>query len=152
MRKLVNVLAVIGAITILTLFVYGVSLQRKSGGGSGYSSSGSAAPPLVETRSEPAGCGVSQITLDGVSNRAEGDYIYVLGRLVNNCTEPTGVEIKVTVYDNAGGIVSVDDQWPASVSNIPSGGEFPFETMVRRAPGAAKVDVRVISVKQWRQR
>jgi hypothetical protein len=62
------------------------------------------------------------------------------------------VQIKVTLYDKDGGILTVHDTWPASISNIPAKSDFPFEDMIRRQPGFKSFDVRVIATKTWTRR
>jgi len=83
------------------------------------------------------GCNVSDIGVDKLNGRVDGDWIYIAGRLINNCARPTGVQIKVTIYDKGGNILTVHDPWPASVNNIPARSDFPFEDMIQRVEGFA---------------
>lgn len=109
----------------------------------------SAPPPLASAAPETAACTTSDIFVEVHGTRVEYDYAYVTGRIINNCREPTGVQLKVTLYDQQGQIITSHDPWPASISNIPAGSDFPFEdqTSVSRRP--ARADVRVINVKHW---
>lgn len=97
-------------------------------------------------------CQTSDIAIEKLNGRVDGDYVYITGRLVNKCAQATGVQVKLTVYDKAGGILSVNDFWPASIDNIPARSDFPFQYMVRRQPGMAKYEARVISTNVWRAR
>lgn len=96
-----------------------------------------------------AQCKPSDIDIDKVRGRVDGDYVYVAGRLVNNCASATGVQIKITVYNKAGDILTVRDLWPASINNIPPRSDFPFEIMVPRQAGFANFDTRVIGTRVW---
>jgi hypothetical protein len=94
-------------------------------------------------------CTVSKIAVDKLKARPEGyGYFRITGRLTNNCDQPTGVQIKVTVYDKAENILASPDGWPASTSNIPAHSEYPFEWL-QEAPGFHKFTVSVISVRTW---
>lgn len=80
----------------------------------------------------------------------EGTYIYITGRIINNCAEETGVQIKIAIYDKSGDVLTVNDSWPASINNIPARSDFPFQDMLRNVPRFSKFDVRVIAVKRWK--
>ena len=131
MRILVNVLAAIGILTLGFVGILWFSAKDA-------------------TRSDPA-CSTSDIKIDKVNGRVDGDWIYVAGRLINNCDKPIGVQIKVTIYDKNGNILTVHDSWPASIKNIPAHTDFPFEDMIQRVRGFDKFEIRVIEVKNWRQ-
>lgn len=124
-----------------------MSAPWKSPGDTTTRTATSTTPTFTAERCEP-----SRIDVDKIKGRVEGDYVYVTGKLKNNCLIATGIQIKVTIYDAAGGVLSSNDTWPASTNNIPTGADFPFETMERRRPGFKSVDVRVIAVYQWKQR
>ncbi len=94
-------------------------------------------------------CTPSDITIDKIKGRVDGDYLYITGRLVNNCSAATGVQIKITIYDKSGDVLDVSDTWPASINNIPAKSDFPFRDMMRRVRGFSKFDVRVIATKAW---
>ena len=94
-------------------------------------------------------CQASDIVVEKLHARRVGNHTIITGRLVNNCSLPTGAQIKITAYDGAGEILSVDDIWPASVSNIPARSAFPFEWIAD--PGLKTVTGEVIKVKTWTQ-
>ena len=96
-----------------------------------------------------AACGPSDIAVDKLKGHVKRNYIYIVGRLRNNCSIETGVQIKVTIYNKAGDILAVDDSWPASVSNIPAKSDFPFQHMTERLAGFESFDVRIIETKTW---
>jgi ribosomal protein L40E len=99
--------------------------------------------------SGPKDCRVSDIGLDKITGRMEEYSIKITGRLLNNCAMPTGVQLKVTIYDKGGAVLAVEDPWPASTNNIPAHTDFPFEVIFMKTKGLAKYDVRVIDVRSW---
>lgn len=70
--------------------------------------------------------------------------------LVNKCSEPVGVQVKITAYDKAGEPIATRDLWPASVNNI-SPGEYPFSLRyyLDYTPEAKTFTITVVSVKRW---
>ena len=103
--------------------------------------------------SQPAGfgdsasCTVSKIVVDKLKAQSKGyGYFRITGRLINNCDQPTGVQIKVTVYGKADNILASPDLWPASTNNIPAHSEYPFECL-QEAPGFHRFTVIVINVR-----
>ena len=88
-------------------------------------------------------CSVSSFAVDKL--RARG--VHITGRLLNNCDLAAGAQVKITTYDKAGSILSVDDIWPASISNIPAHSTFPFEWL--SGGGVDTFTVAVTSVKTW---
>lgn len=70
--------------------------------------------------------------------------------LINKCTEPIGVQVKMTAYDKSGDPVATHMSWPASVSNIPPG-EYTFSLLgfLDYSPDAKSFKVTVASVKRW---
>jgi maltose-binding protein MalE len=98
---------------------------------------------------DSAACTVSKIVVDKLRAQSKGyGYFRITGRLTNNCDQPTGVQIKVTVCDKADNILASPDLWPASVSNIPAHSEYPFECL-QEAPGFHRFTVNVINVRTW---
>ena len=98
-----------------------------------------------------AACDVSDISLDQLKARpAAGDYVHIVGRIKNNCSTATGVQIKIILLDGEGNILKVDDLWPASVSNIPSHTDFPFDLTIESDSAFKRFEVRVMEVKTWR--
>ena len=70
--------------------------------------------------------------------------------LVNKCSEPVGVEVKMIAYNNTGNPVATHKTWPASVSNIPPG-EYTFSLLgfLDYSPDAKSFKLSVASVKRW---
>lgn len=70
--------------------------------------------------------------------------------LVNKCSEPIGVEVKMIAYNKSGDPVSVRQSWPASVSNIPPG-EYTFSLLgfLDYSPDAKSFKLSVATVKRW---
>jgi hypothetical protein len=103
----------------------------------------SASPP------RPA-CGLSDITLDQLKARPDGDeYVHIVGRIINNCHTATGVQLKIVLLDRGGNILKVDDLWPASTNNIPPQSDFPFDMMIKSVPSFDRFQVRVTEVRIW---
>jgi hypothetical protein len=70
--------------------------------------------------------------------------------IINHCDSPIGVQIKLTGRDRNGGLVSVNEGWPASVKNIAPGEySFPIDTWLDYDPAINTIEVSVSDVKQW---
>jgi len=95
-----------------------------------------------------APCSVSDIKIDKLRDRQDGEYIYITGRLINNCSRAIGPEVKITLYDSEENILAVNDMWPASLNNVPANSEFPFQD-VERVEGFDKVTAQVIGLRAW---
>ena len=98
---------------------------------------------------EADGCSISSIAVDGTNGRNEKYATYVTGTIKNNCSSLTGVQIKFTVRDAAGGVLTSRDLWPASVSNIPAQGQFPFEVQLDKLEGAHTFETQILQVRDW---
>lgn len=94
-------------------------------------------------------CSIADIELDKLQGRSAEHHLSVTGFIVNNCAQATGVQIKVTVYDQEGRVIVSRDPWPASVSNIPARSTFPFEYKLDRVAGYKNFDVRVLRTRIW---
>lgn len=71
--------------------------------------------------------------------------------LTNRCSEPIGVQVKITGYDKAGAPVATRELWPASVRNIPPGDfTFSLDQWLDYDSEMKKFDVVPVAVKQWR--
>jgi type II secretory pathway component PulM len=92
---------------------------------------------IVDFRADTAGPGMTRI----------------VGRLVNNCAQATGAEIKIVIYDKDDNILRVEDMWPASINNIPAHADYPFEWLEEiEVSSSLRFSVRVIEVKRWQRR
>jgi hypothetical protein len=132
-------LAIVGAIIFGLVFIGMISHLA---GTSGTSTSTLARP-------SPPSCSRADITIDKLRGRSdEFGYAHVTGRVKNGCAEAIGVQLKATFYGKNDEILSVQDFWPASVSNIPARSSYPFEWM-ERVNGFQKYTVEVINVKTW---
>lgn len=71
--------------------------------------------------------------------------------LTNRCSEPVGVQIKVTAYDKSGAPVATRDLWPASINNIPPGDyTFSLDQWLDYDPAIKTFDLRPVAIKHWR--
>ena len=79
-------------------------------------------------------------------------YFEVVGELINNCDQPTGIQIRFVGRDAKGDLVAVNEQWPASIRNVPAHSRSPFSTTAFPYDRSIKtLTTEVIQVKQWRQ-
>ena len=65
-------------------------------------------------------CSPSDIQILQADHRpTDGLFAQVVGELVNNCDEATGVVLRVTLRDQDGKVIISQRFWPASIANIP---------------------------------
>lgn len=112
-------------------------------------SEGAARPSAAVSESEGHECHVSDIGLDKLAEHTNEYAVTVTGRILNNCSMPVGVQLKITLYDKTGAVLAVSDPWPASTNNIPAKTAFAFEALFLETKGMAKYDVRVVRVNSW---
>lgn len=74
---------------------------------------------------------------------------HVLGRMVNNCSEPIGAEVKIIYYGKGKELLKVQDVWPASVNNVDAHGDFPFDIVFEPIPGFERLEMRILRVQRW---
>jgi hypothetical protein len=103
----------------------------------------------IASTAKPSTCQASDFALDQLRSRHHKDYVYIVGRVINNCDKDTGVQIKIAILDHAGGVLRVADFWPASTENIPAHSGFPFQTEVEGVDAFERFQVTVIDVKRW---
>ena len=71
--------------------------------------------------------------------------------LTNRCTEPFGVEMKITGFDKAGAPMATRELWPASVRNIAPGDyTFSLDMWLEYQPGMVSFELSPVRVQQWR--
>lgn len=78
----------------------------------------------------------------------------VVGELINNCANPTDMNMRITLRDGNGKVVSVDDQWcsaPNTPHNTPAGESCTFKN-TQMVYGVTSVDFKLIEVRQWSER
>jgi len=74
-----------------------------------------------------------------------------VGVLANQCSEPIGVQLKITGYDKAGAPVATRELWPASVRNIPPGDyTFSLDQWLAHDPEIKTFDVVPVAIRKWR--
>lgn len=86
---------------------------------------------------------------DLVRNSAGGEFSTVVGELVNDCDDATGVQLHITLRDQAGKVISTSDPWPASTHNIPAHSTYAFTVNADERQPADKVQVDVTEVRKW---
>ena len=73
-----------------------------------------------------------------------------VGVLTNQCSEPIGVQLKITAYDKAGAPVATRELWPASIRNIPPGDyTFSLDQWLEHDPEIKTFEVVPVSIKKW---
>ncbi|RBP07124.1 hypothetical protein DFR50_12954 [Roseiarcus fermentans] len=102
----------------------------------------------------PAACSVADIDVGRAEVIVQGRATYVVGELANQCSDGTGVQIRLTLRDDEGNVLLTGDFWPASGRNIAAGGRRGFTYVVspaERIPRrrAANVTVEVSAVRKW---
>ena len=108
-----------------------------------------AAATSTVPKAKPTTCHASDFAFDQLKSRHHQGYVYIVGRVVNNCDKDTGVQIKIAILDHAGGVLRVADFWPASTDNIPAHSGFPFQTEIEGVVSFERFQVTVIDVKRW---
>ncbi len=99
-------------------------------------------------------CNTSDITIKSskVGFKKVGRRMFMDGVavLVNKCSGPVGVQVKMTAYDKNGEPVATNERWPASVSNIPPG-DYTFSLLgfLDYSTDAKTFKVTVAGVNRW---
>ena len=96
-----------------------------------------------------AACTVHDIQLGKWSWDRDRGWTTVSGELTNNCAEPTGVQLRLTFRDEAGRVVTVDDNWIAERRDIPAGATQPFQLRLRANATSRSAVVQVSDVRRW---
>lgn len=111
---------------------------------------------LCATSAPARACSVQDIHVkEGWSWRIDsiGDLL-VIGEIINNCSEPTGVQIQITARNSTGALLDVEECWPASTRNIPPKSAYAFEACGTHS-GLSEIDtvnISVIEVRNWNNR
>lgn len=78
-------------------------------------------------------------------------HLQGIATLENNCTESTGVQIKITSYDKSGTPISTKEWWPASIRNIPPGSySFSLDQYLNYDPSITSFSVTPVDITQWK--
>jgi hypothetical protein len=104
-----------------------------------------------------AGCSLDDISIKSVKAKFVDEcrasscyYMKGVGVLTNGCSEPIGVQVKITAYDKDGAPLATRELWPASVKNIPPGDyTFSMDTWLDYDPAIAKFGVSPIDIRRW---
>ena len=105
-----------------------------------------------------AGCTVSYISIKSIKakfidtcKRSPCPSMKGVAVLTNHCSEPVGVEIKITAYDKSGNPVAARDLWPASTNNIPPGNyTFSLDQWLDYDPEIKTFELTPITIRLWR--
>lgn len=84
--------------------------------------------------------------------RKEYDKHKFTGTVTNNGTQPCGVQLKVSTYDQNGEVIETADFWPASIRNIEPGARENFWYFVNYDKAAKTYDAVAIDAKSWLRR
>ena len=94
-------------------------------------------------------CNNTDIAVDKLRSWVDGGVLHIVGRLINNCAQATGVKAKIILYNSAGDILKVSDPWLTGIDNIPAHSDFPFEATYQRQSDFSKFELRIISTMTW---
>jgi hypothetical protein len=95
-------------------------------------------------------CTAEDFKIKGLRGSDEdSNYAMITGTIVNNCREGAGVQVKVTLFGKNGEVVNTEDEWPASVSNIPAHVPYPFKATIESYGGWSKYSVTPIDARRW---
>lgn len=105
-----------------------------------------------------AACTLSDITIKSMRvkfvdecRRSPCIYMKGVAMLTNRCSEPIGVQVKMTAYDRTGAPVATRELWPAGTRNIPPGDyTFSLDQWLDYDPDMKTFDLVPIEVRQWR--
>ena len=104
-----------------------------------------------ETAAPTLRCEPVDFTLAKLRGRQEYDYARVTGIVTNHCGLPAGPQLKWTVYNRAGEVLTSEEFWPAGIRNLAEHQEYPFDFVTSLPPGTGKwrFTVQVIDARQW---
>jgi hypothetical protein len=94
-------------------------------------------------------CSAGDFDLEDLSSRKQKGYVYIVGRVFNNCDVDTGAQITISILDRAGSVLKTTHYWPASRDNIPAHSGFHFQAAVEGVDSYDRFQVHVTSVKRW---
>ena len=103
----------------------------------------------VASAADAASCHAADFEFEQLMSKHQGGFVYIVGRVMNNCDAETGVQIKIAILDHAGAVLRVADFWPASNDNIPAHSGFSFRTEIEGVESFDRFQVSVIKVKHW---
>jgi hypothetical protein len=107
-------------------------------------------PRKVDSRTQQMGCTSSDVALKQVSWRRENsEFARVVGELINNCLESTGVQLQAVFRDKDGKVVMTNEFWPASTRNIAGHETYSFSTLTRVGAEAVTLNVKILDLRRW---
>ena len=77
-------------------------------------------------------------------------YIRVNGEVRNASRLAAGVELQLIFRNKSGQVIHSAEFWPASIKNIPAGGNWPVFFMVMDVSGVETASMRVIGARVWK--
>jgi hypothetical protein len=118
-----------------------------SGGGTAASNPDTSgnSDPVAQSNS----CTPDQFKVTGLRGTNEYGQLSVVGTIRNTCAYAAGIQMKLTTYDKSGNVLNTEDEWPASVSNIPPDSPYPFKLMIAADDTMQKFNVINESVTKW---
>jgi hypothetical protein len=104
-----------------------------------------------------AACSLSDISIKSMKAKFVDEcrssscfYMKGVAVLTNRCSEPVGVQVKITAYDKARAPVATRDLWPDSTNNIlPGDYTFSLDHWLDYDPEIKTFDLVPIAVKRW---
>jgi hypothetical protein len=98
-------------------------------------------------------CSISDIQIKQanlVHRGSGGQFSTVVGELINGCSEATGVQLHITLWDATGRVIATSEPWPAGTHNIPPHSLYAFTVNAAEDGGSSdSMQVEAIDVRQW---
>lgn len=94
-------------------------------------------------------CSVADIEIKSWSWQRDAGWVFVAGELVNHCTDPTGVQIRLTFRDETGAVVDVDESWVTGTRDVAAGEVYAFTRKVRAYATTKSTALQVVGVRRW---
>lgn len=138
---------VVGSVaTVGILALIGSLAERGSNNGS----APTVEPKKVDFGTQRIGCGLSDFSLKQANwHRESFEFVRIVGELVSNCSEPSGVQLQVVFRDRDGKVVTTDEFWPASTRNIAAHASYPFSMITAVGAQAVTLNVRILEARRW---
>src|ERR1700722_3619839 len=98
-------------------------------------------------------CSISDIQIKQanlVHRGSGGQFSTVVGELINGCSQATGVQLHITLWDATGRGIATSEPWPAGTHNIPPHSLYAFTVNAAEDGGSSdSMQVEAIDVRQW---
>ena len=101
------------------------------------------------TRTSRVTCTADQFKLSKLRTYEDSGFIHITGIIANTCNQSAGVQLKWTIFDKNGNVISDEEFWPASTNNIPPHSQYPFEYLKQGEGFMTRYTIGPISADHW---